>query len=368
MIIHKNQGGWTPNNAARLRASLGTHPWRLAEPAGRRPTRREFLAGAGSLLLLAPFGCGGSGSGSEDSSGGTRTVRHAMGEADVPAEPGRIVAVTGQMDLDALLALGLQPVAAGANFEDDTAVNPWSEDRLNEDVEVFTFRPEINVEQVAAFEPDLIVGHEGWVEPVYDQLREVAPTVVVPYDGGAEGEDAMWRQPMRIVARAVGRKEQGEEILSEIDREIEQARERLSGLGNLEVSVFSALEGFQAYFTPQSYPGYVLERLGLDRPAAQKEIPSGAVDPQQIEFSNERLDIVDGDVAFCLPFDDQAFMDDWESRPLFRSLEVVERGNYVRLSQAESNYWYYPTVFTPPLMIESLERRLKELGVTEDTP
>jgi iron complex transport system substrate-binding protein len=325
-------------------------------------TRREFLIGAG-LIALAPA-CG-SGEGEPSGSGQTRTVRHAMGETEVPASPGRIVAVTGQMDLDALLALGLQPVAAGANFEDDTAVNPWSQDRLNDDAEVFRFRPEIDVEQVATFAPDLILGHIGWMEPVYEQLSEIAPTVVVPYDGGAEGEDAMWRGPMRIVARAVGREERGEEVLSGIEAEIEQARERLSGLGGLKVSVFSALEGFQAYYTPRSYPGYVLRQLGLDRPEAQKEIPADAVDPQQVEFSNERLDVLDGDVAFCLSFDEGGYLDEFESRPLFRSLEVVERGNYVRLSEEEGNYWYYPTVFTPPLMIDGLLGHLEELGFLE---
>lgn len=80
--------------------------------------------------------------------------------------------------------------------------------------------------------------------PVYGQLREVAPTVVVPYDGGAEGESAMWREPLRIIARTVGREERGEEVLSEIDAKMENARERLSGFGDLTVSIFTAGEGY----------------------------------------------------------------------------------------------------------------------------
>ena len=337
---------------------------RVAAMSPYRPTRREFLIGAGSLLVLAPFGCG-SGEQSDGGSGGTRTVEHAMGETEVPAEPERIVALTGQMDLDALLALGLQPVAAGANFENDTAVNPWSQNRLEEDVEVFKFRPEPNVEQIATFEPDLIIGHIGWLEPVYDELSQLAPMVVTQYDGDVEGKGAMWRGPFRTVARAVGREERSEEVLSEIDAEVESARERLSGVENLRVSVFSALEGWQAYFTPKSYPGYMLEQLGLSRPEPQTEIPSGVSDPQQVEFSNERLDIIDGDVAFCLNFGEDEFLDDWEARPLFQSLGAVESGNYVRLSEKESNYWYYPTVMTPPLMLESLIGHLEQLGFLE---
>jgi iron complex transport system substrate-binding protein len=292
-------------------------------------------------------------------------VRHALGTAEVPAEPERIVAVTGQMDLDALLALGLQPVAAGANFEDDRAVNPWVEDRLSPDAEVFEYRPEINVERVAAFEPDLILGHKGWMEPVYDQLSQVAPTVVTEYDGGPEGEDAMWRGPMRLVARALGREERGEEVLSRIDARMEEARERLGGLRDLRISVFTAIEGYLAYYTPASYPGYVLEQLGLDRPEAQKEIPRGAQDPQQVEFSEERTDILDGDAAFCLVFGETEFPEEFESEPLFRGLDVVRKGAYVRLTEDESNYWYYPTVMTPPLMVESLVGHLERLGLLE---
>jgi iron complex transport system substrate-binding protein len=326
-------------------------------------TRRKFLVGAG-LLVLAPYGCG-SGEGSAGSAGETRTVRHALGEAQVPVEPDRIVAVTGQMDLDALLALGLRPVAAGANFEDDTAVNPWSEGRLGEDVEVFTFRPEINVEQVATFEPDLILGHIGWMEPVYEQLSQVAPTVVVPYDGGVEGEDAMWREPMRIVARAVGREERGEEVLEDIDAEIERARERLAGIGDLKVSIFTAGEGYQAFFNQLSYPGYVVEQVGLSRPGAQREVRQDSEDPTAVEFSDERLDLLEADVIFGLSFDSDEFMDGFESQPLFQSLDAVQNGNYVRISGEEYNYWYYPTVFTPPLMVESLLGHLERLEILE---
>ena len=56
-------------------------------------------------------------------------------------------------------------------------------------------------------------------------------------------------------------------------------------------------------------------------------------------------------------------MDEFESQPLFQSLGAVESGNYVaHLRVQEYNYWYYPTVFTPPLMIESLLGHLEQLG------
>jgi ABC-type Fe3+-hydroxamate transport system substrate-binding protein len=125
------------------------------------------------------------------------------------------------------------------------------------------------------------------------------------------------------------------------------------------------MEGYQAYYTPVSYPGYVLDKLGLSRPEPQTKIPEGAEDPQQIPFSDERLDILDGDVAFCLNFGADDYLDDWEEKPLFRSLGVVEDDKYVRLTEGEANHWYYPTVMTPALMVKSLERHLERLDLLE---
>lgn len=51
-----------------LLASVPAESWQLTNPqpmlrvggmSPYRPTRREFLIGAGSFLILAPFGCGG---------------------------------------------------------------------------------------------------------------------------------------------------------------------------------------------------------------------------------------------------------------------------------------------------------------------
>lgn len=91
----------------------------------------------------------------------------------------------------------------------------------------------------------------------------------------------------------------------------------------------------------------------------------GADDPTAIEFSNERLDLLEADVIFGLSWDSDEFMDEFESQPLFQSLDAVKNGNYVRASGEEYNYWYYPTVFTPPLMIDSLLGHLEELGFLE---
>lgn len=76
-------------------------------------TRRGFLAGAGSLLLLGAAGCGGGSGSGEQSSGGsgdTRTIEHKFGSTEVAGMPERVVSV-GYSDQDPILALGVIPVA-----------------------------------------------------------------------------------------------------------------------------------------------------------------------------------------------------------------------------------------------------------------
>jgi hypothetical protein len=54
-------------------------------------TRRGFLAGTGSLLLLGIAGCGSGESAS--SSGETRRVERPMGLVELPVDPKRLVAI-----------------------------------------------------------------------------------------------------------------------------------------------------------------------------------------------------------------------------------------------------------------------------------
>ena len=70
-------------------------------------TRLGALLAATSLLAA----CGGTSSGDEAAEPETREVEHAMGVAEVPADPKRVVVLdTGELD-DAL-ALGVKPVGA----------------------------------------------------------------------------------------------------------------------------------------------------------------------------------------------------------------------------------------------------------------
>lgn len=127
-------------------------------------------------VRLQGAGDGGGGTTSE-----TRFIGHKYGETEVSGVPGRVVTV-GFTDQDYVLALGVKPVAVREWYgEYDYATWPWARDELG-DAEPEILPPtELNFEQIAGLEPDLIVGvSSGMTREEYDTLSEIAPTPPSP--------------------------------------------------------------------------------------------------------------------------------------------------------------------------------------------
>ncbi|NHI09481.1 Iron-enterobactin transporter periplasmic binding protein [Streptomyces sp. KO7888] len=165
------------------------------------------------VATLALTGCaasdssgdgGGGGGGGKASSATTRTVTTDYGKVKVPTEPKRVVvlnhALAGYLyDLDVPVRATIPEDADGKGEfspywakeakEDGTTFLPWSVDGFD-------------LEAILALEPDLIVG--GGIgfplfqaEKVYDDLSDIAPTVLV----GKELGD--WRAQFSFLATDV---------------------------------------------------------------------------------------------------------------------------------------------------------------------
>lgn len=95
-----------------------------------RPNRREFLLGAGSLLLLGGCGCGAGSSGG--ASRETRAIKHKYGTTKISGKPERVLSL-GYQEHDAIFALGVTPVAARYWFGDENdVIFPWAEDEAGD--------------------------------------------------------------------------------------------------------------------------------------------------------------------------------------------------------------------------------------------
>ncbi|MDZ5010997.1 ABC transporter substrate-binding protein, partial [Clostridium perfringens] len=101
----------------------------------------------------------------------TITIEDAMGKAEIPTNPKKVVVLTNE-GLEALLTLGVKPVGAVTGVTGE-----WyghTKDEL-EGVKPLGKETSVNIEAVAALKPDLIIGNKMRHEKIYDQLKSIAP-------------------------------------------------------------------------------------------------------------------------------------------------------------------------------------------------
>jgi iron complex transport system substrate-binding protein len=164
-------------------------------------TRRAFVAGVAAAGLVSCNGEPRFGSGKASTAGFPRTVEHPAGRTEIPAPPTRVVTATDYDDLDAVLAVGLAPVAFGFSPWLVADLTPWASGapgstRLTCQV------AEVSLEKIAAQCSDQIVAQADLVGDTFDELNRIAPTVTVAPRSGD------WRAGTRVVGLATGREAQ----------------------------------------------------------------------------------------------------------------------------------------------------------------
>lgn len=245
------------------------------------------------------------------------TVEHAMGSTDVTCTPERVVTL-GQGQTDSTLALGVTPVGV---------VEPWTDEfyaylpeEIN-DAEVVGSELEPDLETIASLEPDLILGSKLRHQEIYDQVSQIAPTVF------AEMIGRTWKDNVDLLARALCREDEGEEILAAWEERTAAFEEELGELADTEVSLIRFKpDQVRIYLT--GFPGSVLRDAGLRRPEAQ-QVDDWENAEQLVEISKERIPDMDGDVIFVMLSDwaeGEAFdvQEEWTSHPLWQQLTAVQ--------------------------------------------
>lgn len=285
------------------------------------------MVGAGSLFLLAPYGCGSEESGEAGSSGETRTIRHALGTTEVPARPERVVVMDPYASLQSALAVG-SPVVGSPTFPDDPFPSFLSK-RKTAGIEGLGY-DQPSIEKVATLRPDLIVGWVDWIEyfEAYEKLSEIAPTVAVKssYD---------WKENSLLVAGVLNARERMEALISDYEVRVEKLEEAM--VDRPEVSVVKPREDVLEVYTNRFYAGRILEEVGIRRPENQV-----VDDPEKTSL--ELIPEADADVILLMVGgggeDEKAARESlrrFESNPLWKRLRAVQSG---RVHEVDPDAWF----------------------------
>lgn len=283
-----------------------------------------------------------------------RTVRHAAGTARIEWVPKRIVALDGNQDIDALLALGLQPTAMAALGNGKRP--PYQQRRLSPDVvEMKSVRSEPNVEEVLRLRPDLILTAE-YDRKLQDELERIAPTVAYDRDGG-------WQDGFRQIAKAVGRQQQAEEHIAAVEAKFAPTREVVeqTGFGDVKLGMVFTYPEYYYGYGASGHPGEVMARAG----AGNFVEPPGKQDTKIFgghSFSLERLTYL-RPADLILSFDDAAEASTelvrLEDSRVWRQLPAVKAG---RVDTVPQGPFYQQTALTVPLVLDEVVRLARKHG------
>lgn len=298
----------------------------------RSPLRlRRVLAAAGAVVAasLVLAGCAsGSDSSTDSSSSGSSdaafpvSITTGLGTTTIESAPKRVVAL-GWGDAETALELGVQPVGASdwLAFGGD-GVGPWLKGAYDESPKIIqTLEP--SYEDILKLDPDVIldVKSSGDKER-YDKLSAIAPTVAIPK--GGENYLASTEQQTTMIAKALGKESEGEELLSGLDDAYAAARKAHPDFeGKTAVVGAYSSEGFGAYASTDSRSTF-MRNLGFEIP---KAIDEQAGKEFSVHLSDENLDLLDADLTLILPI----YVDASEasSNKLFQKVPSVEAGHAI---------------------------------------
>ncbi|MPR00285.1 ABC transporter substrate-binding protein [Modestobacter sp. I12A-02628] len=282
-----------------------------------RLTARLAVVGA---LVAGLTACGGSddtapAAGSSSSGAFPVSIDTKFGTTEIPAEPERVVTV-GFNDQDFVLALGVTPVGERENLGDyDATARPWAQDLLPAEEIPTVGAEEIDLEAVAALQPDLIVGVYSFIDrATYYQLAKIAPTLA---QTGEHPDGATpWQEQTLLTGQALGREDEAQALVDDVEGRFAQAVADNPGFTGSSMAVDLTGVGSGHYL------------LGADDLRTQFFADLGFTVPDaSTDVSPERLDLLEADVLAVNGYDHA----DADADALFSALDVVTQRRTVLL-------------------------------------
>lgn len=286
------------------------------------------------------------------------TIEHALGTTVIEEAPER-VATIDFANQEVPLALGIVPVGMSEmtwGDDDGNGVQPWVEDKLEElgaeTPPLFDETDGYDFEAIHSTEPDVILaGYSGMSAEDYETLSEIAP--VVPYP------DAPWATPWRdsimINATALGKADEGEQLIADIEADIKAATDKhpeLAGATGMfmthvdptdlsEINFYSAADTRTKFF----------EDIGMSIAPSIVEA-SGDSDSFSGSISGERADEL-ADVDVIVTYGGDELIAALEGDPVLSQLPAVANGAVVNLDGSKPiGTSANPTALSTPYLID----------------
>ena len=272
----------------------------------------------------------------------TRIVQSVKGEVEIPADPKRIVDISGSSEELALL--GHTPVGtANVDSYETDKVPSYVQDKLGDAKVVgHSMMDTMDIEAILAAEPDLIIMAPRQ-EKIYDQLKEIAPVVML------EDRSNDWEAKLKDVAALFGQEEEAQKWLDnyyvkaeEIGKEIKEAN------GDQTYLTVLASSGQFMVFTEGGIGTVLKEDMKLPQPANMPKQDSITLPTVTMEGLTE----IDADHIIVIATEsDKA---DLEASTVWPQIRAVKEGNVTILDASP----YFSQAYNPigrELLLQSIK-------------
>jgi iron complex transport system substrate-binding protein len=256
----------------------------------------------------------------DNESSDTLVVTDERGEVEIPANPERIVDLSGNSDI--LSILGYQVVGtANSDAYDYTKFPSYLEDALEGAAIVgFSMQDTMDVEGIMNLSPDLII-ISTVQEKMYEQLQEIAPTVMIQL------EALNWKEDIKAFAKIFGKEEAAETWIADYEKKAKESGEKIKAAFGEDTTylAFLASAGQFFIFDGAGFGSVLYEDMGLVKPEGM---------PEQSDISlpvvtYEGLAAIHADYIFVLATDDDLAV--LKDNAIWNSIPAVKEGNIITL-------------------------------------
>ena len=276
------------------------------------------------MTAMMFVGCASNGTANEDkTTENTVTVTDVRGEVEIPAEPQRIVDLSGNSDI--LSILGYDVVGtANSDAYDYTKFPSYLEETLKgAEILGYSMQDTMDVEAVMNLNPDLIV-ISTVQEKMYDQLSEIAPTVMIQL------EALNWKDDVRALAKVFNKEDVANEWIANYENKAKEAGDKIKAEYGEDTTYLSFLaSGGQFFiFDGAGFGDVLYNDMGLAKPAGM---------PEQTDISlpvvtYEGLAAIQSDYIFVIATDED--LAQLEANSIWNNLPAVKNGNVVVLESS----------------------------------
>ena len=294
-----------------------------------------------ALTTFGLIGCSSNDTTKESSE--TRKVETVKGEVEIPANPKKIVDISGSSE--ELVLLGHNVVGtSNVDSYDTSNVPSYMKDKLGDAKVVgHSMMETADVEAILACEPDLIIMSTRQ-EQIYDELKEIAPTVML------EDQSNDWEEKLKDIAKLFGQEEEAQKWLDAYYAKAEKLGKEIKKANGEDTTYLTVLASSGSFmvFSEGGIGTVLKDDMKLPQPANMPEQDSITLPTVTMEGLSE----IDADHIIVIATEsDKA---DLEASSVWSQIRAVKDGNVTILDASP----YFSQAYNPigrELILESVK-------------